>query len=181
MATPDIQLDRTALEERKAILKAVKCPGKTHDMIKNSALRAEFAHEMNDWRNQRNIAKREGMPVLSKEEWIMWRGGLESAFWAMQKAENRAFLYEGRRVAWQMAPQADTRTPEEQERYAQYEAAVVATHMKVLNILGEIEAEYEAGSINKTQRMRRRIHIMDKEDDKVSALQEQYGIGVQRG
>src|SRR5215208_3464989 len=93
--TPDLQInERMALEERIAILKAVKCPGKTHSLIKSKALRTEFARELNDWRNQRNRGKREGKGFLSREEWSMWRAGLESAFWAMQKAENRAFLYE---------------------------------------------------------------------------------------
>src|SRR5215216_5630853 len=95
----DLQTDeRAAIEERIAILKAVICPGKTHTLVKNKALRTEFARELNDWRNQRNRGKREGLGALSHEEWIMWRGGLESAFWALQKAEGRAFLYEDRRV-----------------------------------------------------------------------------------
>src|SRR5688572_2990786 len=101
MATQDQQpIDRTVLEERIAILKAVPCSGKTHALIKNKVLRAEFAKELNDWRNQRNRSKREGKGYLSRDEWNLWRGGLESAFWALQKAENRMFLYQGQRVSW---------------------------------------------------------------------------------
>jgi hypothetical protein len=177
MATLDRQLDeRMALEARKAILKAVKCPGKTHTMIKNKVLRDEFARELNDWRNQRNRAIREGLGYLSQQEWKMWRAGLESAFWAMQKAENRAFIYGEQHLYWQLSKTESSRTPEEQERYEQYEAAVVATRMKVLNILSEIDADFEAGKIDETQKTRRRRLIIDKEDDKIKALQEQYGI-----
>jgi hypothetical protein len=166
--------ERAAIEERIAILKAVICPGKTHNIIKNRALRTEFARELNDWRNQRNQGRREGLGELSKEEWIMWRGGLESAFWALQKAEGRAFLYENRRVSWQMVEEQDTRTPEERTRYAEYEAAVVATHMKTLNLKAKVEAEFNAGIIDKTQRARLRIQLWHGEDDKIKALQEQF-------
>jgi hypothetical protein len=177
MTTHDLQLDeRMALEARKAILKAVKCPGKTHSMIKNKVLRGEFARELNDWRNQRNRAIRKGLGYLSQQEWKMWRAGLESAFWAMQKAENRAFIHGEQRLYWQLSKADSNRTPEEQERYEQYEAAVVATRMKVLAILSEIDAEFEAGKIDKAQKTRRRLLILDKEDDKIKALQEQYGI-----
>jgi hypothetical protein len=177
MTTIDLQVEeRMVLEERIAILKAVKCPGKTHSIIKSKALRAEFARELNDWRKQRNRAIRDGQNFLSQEEWNMWRGGLESAFWAMQKAENRAFLYGEQRLSWQLCKTEDGQAPEEREQYAQYEAAVVAAHMKVLDILSEIDADFEAGKIDKAQRARRRRLIMDKEDDKIKALQEQYGI-----
>lgn len=155
MATLDLQLDeRMALEARKAILKAVKCPGKTHNMIKNKVLRDEFARELNDWRNQRNRAIRNGLGYLSQQEWKMLRAGLESAFWAMQKAENRAFIYGEQRLYWQLTKTESSRTPAEQERYEQYEAAVVATRMKVLGILSEIDAEFEAGKIDETQKSR---------------------------
>src|ERR1041385_2976403 len=122
------RVEHDVLEERKAILMAVKCPGKTHVMIKDPALRTEFARELSDWRNQRNRAKRESKGYLSEQEWLMWRAGLESGFWAMQKAENRAFLYEGRRVSWQLA-QANF---DADEQHKKYEAAVIEVHSKTL-------------------------------------------------
>jgi len=47
------EVEREVLEERIAILKAVKCPGKTHSLIKSKELRDAFARELNDYRNQR--------------------------------------------------------------------------------------------------------------------------------
>jgi len=175
--TPDPQLDeRMALEERFAILKAVKCPGKTHTMIKNKALRAEFARELNDWRKQRHLAVKQFGNWFPPDISAAMRGGLESGFWAMQKSENKAFLYQDQRVTWQLSAEIDTRTAEEQERYTQYEVAVVAFHKKVLNILAEIEADFQKGRLDETQRARARRAIKEKEDVKINALQREYHI-----
>lgn len=87
------EVDKDVLNERIAILKAVKCPGKTHGLIKNKELRDAFARELNDYRNQRLRAKKEHGTWFPPEHEAGIRTGLESGFWAMQKDQNRAFLY----------------------------------------------------------------------------------------
>jgi len=168
----NVQVEQTGLEERKAILKAVKCPGKTHTLIKNAALRTEYARELNDWRNQRNRSKRAGSSYISRAEWSMWRGGLESAFWALQKAENRAFLYEDRRVAWQLEDASASQTGQ----YKEYEAAVIAAHQKTVKLLARIDQDFEAGEIEKNQQVHFRRLAMEREETKIAQLQVQYGI-----
>jgi len=166
------QVEPPDLEERKAILKAVKCPGKTHTQIKNEALRAEFARELNDWRNQRNRSKREGRGYLSHEEWAMWRGGLESAFWALQKAENRAFLYENQRVTWQLADS----NIKQVEHYEEYEAAVIDAHKKTMKLLARIDEDFKTGEIDEGARLRFRRIALDREETRIAEFRKQYGI-----
>jgi len=173
MATPNLQVnERMALEERIAILKAIKCPGKTHSTIKNPTLRAEFARELNDWRNQRNRAKREGNPYLSQEQWMMWRGGLESGFWALQKAENRAFIYEDRRVAWQLRTVKSYQT----EQYKKYEVAVIDAHKNTVELLARIEQDWKVGKIDEHKRIHFRRLALEREEAKINELQAQYEI-----
>jgi predicted transcriptional regulator len=88
-------------KERVAILAAMPCPGKTHSMIKNPALRHAFAVELQDLRLQ--AVSGGWRKALTTEHWASVRFGMESGFWALQKEENRAFIYEGKRVRWKLA------------------------------------------------------------------------------
>jgi hypothetical protein len=165
-------MDPKSKEDRIAMRMAVKCPGKTHALIKSKTLRAEFAKELNDWRNQRNQVKKEHGGWRADEFWAGMRWGLESGFWAMEKTEGRAFIYDQQDVSWQLVPKQDTRTPE----YKEYEAKVIAAHSKKIELIKKIEADFEAGEIDMLTMARRRRHVMDREEEKIKELQKQYGI-----
>lgn len=74
------EVERDVLEERIAILKAVKCPGKTHGLIKSKELRDAFARELNDYRNQRLRGRKQNGTWFSHEYEAGIRMGLESGF-----------------------------------------------------------------------------------------------------
>lgn len=167
------EIERDTLEQRIAILKAVKCPGKTHSLIKSKELRDAFARELNDYRNQRLRGKKQYGSWFPPDYEAGFRGGLESGFWAMQKDQNRAFLYfGGRRMSWQLVEAAEPPTVE----YQRYEAAVVAVHQNMRDTLGKIEADFQAGKIDERQRAKARRMIMDREEEKIRMLQVEYSV-----
>ena len=171
ISCPEVESD--ILEERIAILKAVKCPGKTHSQIKSKELRDSFARELNDYRNQRLRGRKQNGSWFSQDDEAGIRWGLESGFWAMQKDQNRAFLYDGgRRVAWRLVEAKEPPTAE----YQQYEAAVIAEHKKLRDALAKLEADFQAGKIDKLQRSRARLKMRDKEEARIRALQKEYSV-----
>ena len=177
--TNDLQNDeltpeRLIKEERIAILKAVRCPGKTHSMIKNPALRRSFAHELNDLRNQAIRAKhRKNLPTDEFWRGICW--GMEGAYWSMQKEENWIFVNEGRRVTWHLREPEDRRTPEEHQQYDEFIEKVKSVHMKALKIEQEILADHQAGKISDHQKSRSLREMWDQERAKIKKLQREYG------
>jgi hypothetical protein len=167
------EVDKDKLEERIAILKAVKCPGKTHGLIKSKELRDAFARELNDYRNQRLRGKKQHGSWFPPDYEAGLRTGFESAFWAMQKDQNRAFLCNGGRpISWQLV---EAEVPPSAE-YQQYEAAVIAVHQELRTALAKIEADFASGVINEKERTRACLKEMNREDRKILELQAQYAI-----
>ena len=176
--TSDLQSDEfTAermIEERNLILRAIKCPGKTHDLIKNPELRHAFALELNDLRDQ--AIRGNFRQKLSTDEFLRGiRWGLENTFWSMQKVENRVYVNEGRRVTWHLSELEDHRSPEEHKRYEEFIERVKETHAKALQSEQEILADHQAGKIADLQKYKSLREVWGQETARIKKLQREYG------